>query len=152
MILALDLGMRCGWAFRHRNGKTIFSGMCDLAPASQRRFEGGGMRYVRMHELLEDMYQREPVHQVFYEEVRAHKGTSAAHVYGGMQAILTAWCEHRDTPYAAIPVAQIKKFATGHGNASKEEMCAAFEAIVGRPPESPDEADAYWLLASQDGR
>ena len=101
------------------------------------------MRYLRFHTRLRDLHG---VDRVVYEEIRRHAGTSAAHIYGGLQAILTTWAEIRKIPYEAVPNGQIKKHATGKGNASKAMMCDAFRRAVGRDPVSSDEADAWWLL------
>jgi Holliday junction resolvasome RuvABC endonuclease subunit len=80
-----------------------------------------------------------------FEEVRRHAGVDAAHAYGGFLATLTAWCEHHQIPYQGVPVGTIKKHATGRGNASKDEMVAAMQALGFRPADD-DEADALALL------
>lgn len=82
---------------------------------------------------------------VYFEEVRRHVGTDAAHVYGGFVATLTAWCENNQIPYEGIPVGTIKKAATGRGNASKEEMIQAMRA-KGHNPKDDNEADALAIL------
>lgn len=46
--------------------------------------------------------------------------------------------------YFEVAPAQLKKYATGNGGASKDEMVAAAEAAGGRPA-NHDEADAWWL-------
>ncbi|MEA2067828.1 MAG: hypothetical protein U9P12_01390 [Verrucomicrobiota bacterium] len=45
-----------------------------------------------------------------------------------MLAILTAWCEAAAVPYRGVPVAAIKRHATGKGNARKEHVIAAVKA------------------------
>jgi Holliday junction resolvasome RuvABC endonuclease subunit len=91
-----------------------------------------------------------PLTRVVFEEVRAHKGTAAAHTYGAFLGQLTAWCELHQVPYQGVPVATIKKHATGKGNAGKEEMIAAARAR-GYSPIDDNEADAlailHWALA-----
>ena len=69
----------------------------------------------------------------------------AAHVYGGLMATLTAWCEHHSIAYEGIPVGTIKKFATGRGNAGKPEMIDA-AVTAGFRPKDDNEADAIHLL------
>jgi Holliday junction resolvasome RuvABC endonuclease subunit len=86
-----------------------------------------------------------PIGVVFFEEVRAHRGTAAAHWYGGFLAHLTAWCEHRAIAYQGVPVATIKKHATGKGNAGKDDVIAAMKA-QGFALAADDEADALALL------
>lgn len=142
-ILALDLGTNCGWAYLDQAG-LVLSGTWDLAPASQRRWEGGGMRYVRFVDYLRKLPKPE---RVAYEEVRRHKGVDAAHAYGGFQAALMSWCEAEGIPYEAYPVGMIKKHATGKGNANKEAMIeSAQRKWAGTKVEDDNQADALWLL------
>ena len=120
------------------------SGEWTLKPS---RFEGGGMRFVKFVGFLNEIRGRMPVRMVAYEEVRRHAGTDAAHVYGGLQATLTSWCEQLDPklPYEAVPVGTIKKHWTGKGNANKDAMMAeAFRR--GWQPQGDNEADALALL------
>ncbi|AQX30994.1 crossover junction endodeoxyribonuclease RuvC [Bartonella schoenbuchensis] len=141
-ILCLDLGTKTGWAISSEDG-TIASGTVNF---STRRFEGGGMRYLRFKQwLTETKAILEHIDAVYFEEVRCHIGTDAAHVYGGLLAILTSWCEHHQTPYQGIPIATIKKAMTGRGNAPKTEMIKAVRA-KGHEPEDDNEADALAIL------
>lgn len=143
--LALDLGTNCGWAYRY--GGAVISGAWSLKPG---RYDGGGMRFVRFIEHLDKLHDAKPIGVVYFEEVRAHKGVDAAHVYGGLMATLQAWCEQRSIPYEGVPVGAIKKFATGKGNAGKPQMVAAVEDW-GYAPASDDEADALALLLLKTG-
>lgn len=137
--LALDLGTNTGWALR-RDGTTI-SGTASFKVG---RYEGGGMRYLRFQRWLDEL-ARDGVDSIWFEEVRRHAGTDAAHVYGGLLATLTAWCEHHGIPYSGVPVGTIKKHATGKGNANKDAMIAAAVAR-GFTPVDDNEADALALL------
>ena len=139
-ILALDLGTHTGWAAW--TGASVVSGAWDFTP---RRFDGGGMRFLRFQALLRHALDDLRAERVFYEEVRAHAGTDAAHIYGGLWAVLTAHCESRQIPYAGVPVATIKRHATGKGNASKAAMLDAARHR-GWNPADDNEADALWLL------
>lgn len=144
-ILALDLGTKTGWAIQKSNG-LILSGTNTEA---SKRYEGGGMRYLRFENWLTDMKNNmDCIDIIYFEEVRRHVGTDAAHVYGGYMATLTKWAEHHEIPYAGIPVGTIKRFITGKGNASKS---AVIEAVISRgySPIDDNEADAIALLLSQ---
>lgn len=145
-ILALDLGTSCGWAYRYYNA--IISGAWDLKP---NRYSGGGMRFIKFIAFLDELHDAKPIGMVFFEEVRAHKGVDAAHVYGGLMATLQAWCEQKGIPYEGVPVGEIKRFATGKGNASKEAVQSAVEDW-GYFPKTFDEADALALLCCRSGR
>ena len=141
MILALDLGTTTGWAYGRAG--VLVSGVWNLKGS---RFEGGGMRFLRFQGLLDELHKSSPVGRIGYEEVRRHAGTDAAHVYGGLQGVLTAWAEDQGIPYEGVPVGTIKKFWTGKGNANKEVMV---DACVKRGIEVTDhnEADAVALLS-----
>ena len=150
-LLALDLGSTLGWAVRLADG-TITSGTAAFRPG---RFEGGGMGWLRFRRWLDSMASSAgPLGSIVFEEVRRHAGTTAAHVYGGFLAHLTAWCEGSGVPYQGVPVGTIKRFATGKGNAPKDVVIAAMRAR-GFAPADDNEADALalllWAIAAQDG-
>jgi Holliday junction resolvasome RuvABC endonuclease subunit len=141
-ILALDLGQKTGWAVRNADG-AIASGTVEFKPG---RFEGGGMIFLRFKAWLEELDETAGgVTAVYFEEVRAHRGTLAAQVHGGFLAHLTARCEFHRIPYRGVPVATIKKHITGRGNADKDTVIAAVRALGFRPADD-NEADALALL------
>jgi Holliday junction resolvasome RuvABC endonuclease subunit len=141
-ILALDLGTSTGWAIRDHDG-LITSGTVSFKPG---RFDGGGMRYLRFTNWLTEIDRLAgPIAAIWYEEVRAHRGVDASHVYGGLLATLTAWAELRGVPYSGTPVGTIKRHATGKGNADKPAMVAAVRDR-GFSPADDNEADAIALL------
>ncbi len=141
-ILALDLGTTTGWALRGNDGH-ITSGSESFRP---QRFEGGGMRYLRFGRWISEIQKSVSELQfLYFEEVRRHVSTDAAHAYGGFLATLTAWCEHHGIPYLGVPVGTIKKHATGKGNAGKDAVIAAVRAL-GFDPADDNEADALALL------
>ena len=76
-MLALDLGTTTGWALRAPDG-LITSGTVSFRPG---RFDGGGMRYLRFTNWLTEMDRLSgPIAAIWFEEVRRHAGTDAAHV------------------------------------------------------------------------
>lgn len=141
-ILALDLGSTTGWAIRN-NRCRILHGTAEFRPT---RFEGGGMRYLRFGKWLDQTLDvTGGIDAVYVEEVRRHVGTDAAHVYGGLLATLTSWCEGHGIPYQGVPVGTIKRFATGKGNADKQAMIGAVRER-GFDPADDNEADAIAIL------
>ena len=141
-LLALDLGTTPGWALHCADG-LITSGTASFRNG---RFDGGGMRYLRFTNWLGEMERLSgPIAAIWFEEVRRHAGTDAAHVYGGLMATLTAWAELRGVPYEGVPVGTIKRHATGKGNANKDAMIAAARAR-GFSPADDNEADAIAIL------
>ncbi|HEY7762456.1 MAG TPA: crossover junction endodeoxyribonuclease RuvC [Actinomycetota bacterium] len=140
-VLGIDPGTACGWALV-TDGRRVASGVWDLKP---RRHEGGGMRFLRARSMLRQIVGSYPVDAVAYEEVRRHMGVDAAHVYGGIVAVVAAELEERSIPYRGIPFATAKRCATGKGNADKAAMVAAFVAREGVEPADDNEADALFI-------
>ena len=140
MELYLDLG-------KSKGGCTDDNGALTSGTVSFKndRFEGGGMRFLRFKEWLtrfEKTAGRPSA--VYFEEVRAHAGTTAAQVYGGFLGMLTAWCEFRRIPYRGVQVQDIKEAVTGKRAGKKEGVIAAVTAL-GFAPANDDEADAIAL-------
>jgi Holliday junction resolvasome RuvABC endonuclease subunit len=151
-ILAIDPGTHCGWAIR--NGNMYYSGTWDLSTG---RFSGGGMRYLRFCKFLDEAKlstSGQVFDAVYFEEVRAHKGTDAAHVYGGIVAHLMTWCEQQQPkiPYQGIPVSHVKRAATGKGGGKGTDKPAMVAAAKLAWPEQDikddNQADALWILRS----
>lgn len=142
-ILAIDPGTQCGWCVRH-DATRIDAGTWDLSP---RRFEGAGIRYVRLRALLVEVLERAKPEVVAFEQVRRHMGVDAAHIYGGIVAVVMSECESRGIAYQGVHVQDIKKLATGKGNAKKDAMLAAanerWKLTLG--PKDENEADARWI-------
>ena len=150
-ILALDLGTTTGWAIRDFDG-LITSGTVSFKPS---RYDGGGMRYLRFTNWLTEIDRLSgPIEAIYFEEVRRHAGTDAAHVFGGLLAVLTSWGELRGLPYQGVPVGTIKKHASGKGNAPKQAMIDAARQR-GFNPADDNEADAIaillWALETKGG-
>ncbi len=82
MILCIDLGTQMGWAMD--SGTSINSGTLSLA---SRRFEGGGMRFLRFQKWLDETRGLvDNIKAVYFEEVHRHAGTDAAHIVRALLA------------------------------------------------------------------
>ena len=155
VLLGLDLGTDCGYAFAdYVPGTPITWGphQSGLLRLDARRFEGGGVRYVRFRNFLNEM---NPV-LIGFEEIQFRQSSvGAAAVYHGLMAVMSGWCESHDpvVPYCGITPGEIKCQATGKGNASKLQMIEAANAKLGASLKpTPDKdgqddiADAMWAL------
>lgn len=140
-VLALDLGTSTGWAM-HVGDRKIESGTVSFRPS---RYDGGGMRYLRFRGWLNSISANTGLTAIYFEEVRRHAGTDAAHLYGGFMATLTAWCEQQKVAYQGVPVGTIKRFIAGKGNADKQEVITAVRSRGYRPIDD-NEADAIAIL------
>ncbi len=142
VMLALDLGTTTGWALRSAD-RTVVSGTVSFRPS---RYNGGGMRFVRFRGWLDQLGEDAgALTEIYFEEVRRHVGTDAAHLYGGFLATLTAWAEQRGIAYRGVPASTIKRHVTGKGNADKAAVIATVRA-KGFGPADDNEADALALL------
>jgi crossover junction endodeoxyribonuclease RuvC len=150
MYLTVDLGTTTGFAVGSED--YMVSGVWNLKPS---RYDGGGMRFVKFRQRLNEILQAyNRLDLVVFEEVRRHMSTDAAHVYGGLLAILTEWCEANDIAYTGVPVGTLKKSWCGKGNASKDLMIVEAERR-GYAPVDDNEADALalfnWALKDYSG-
>lgn len=150
-ILALDLGGKCGWAL-YSDG-VVTSGTWKLVKTTtKKRRELPGYRFVRFNAELEKIEATGELDHIFYEEVHAHAGTDAAHIYGAFRGLLMFYCDNRfkPLPYGSYGVGTIKKRATGKGNAKKPQMIeAANKKLFKRcryKVTDDNEADALWIL------
>jgi Holliday junction resolvasome RuvABC endonuclease subunit len=142
-ILALDFGSKTGWA--HSNG---LSGSWDLRV---KRDESTGMRLIRMVAKLNEILHASGVDLVVFEGVRhgnpkmIGSTTSLAEMKGAFEL----WANSQDPVinYRAYSPSEIKKWATGKGNAKKEAMLSAAKAKWPTAVFLDDNhVDALWLL------
>ncbi|MDA9163545.1 hypothetical protein N9N97_01545 [Rickettsiaceae bacterium] len=142
IILALDLGTKTGWAMIDKHTSITSGTECFKV----NKFQSTGMVFLKFKRWLTELKNRyKHIDYVYFEAVRRHLGTDAAHMYGGFMAHLTAWCEHHDIPYQGVAVGTIKKHIAGKGNASKQEVINAVK-LKGFKPIDDNEADALALL------
>lgn len=144
--LALDLGTRTGWAISKKDTfgthKIIKSGSVNFMGG---RFSGGGIRFLKFQQFIENLFCEYKFELIFFEEVRRHLGVDAAHIYGGFWGAISAWAEKNEIAYEGVPVGTIKKYITGRGNASKIDVINAVRKL-GFFPIDDNEADAISIL------
>jgi Holliday junction resolvasome RuvABC endonuclease subunit len=150
VVIGLDLGTKTGWSVLDYSGNRLASGHWNFQP---KRFESGGMRYIRFRAALRELIRAWPNSAVGFEAVRRHRGVAAAHVYGGLMATMQSLLDDKEhkIPYLGIGVGTIKKHATGKGNAKKDMMIASAEERWGTDTwtcKSDDEADALWVASA----
>ena len=144
--LCLDIGTHMGWSI-DLSGISIESGVANL---SVKKKQHQGVLYLNAKDLLEARNSEWKIDRIVYEDVKAHKGVQAAHVYGGLLGVVLSWAATRGVPCIGIGVGTIKKHATGKGNAKKDAMIAS-AVERGHSPADDNEADAIAILyASRD--
>lgn len=137
-ILAIDPATKCGWA--HSCGA---SGVWDL---SVKRDESAGMRLMRLKSKLNACYET-GFDLLVFEAARnaAPKMQGALVIQSQLQGVIVLWCEEKAIDYRGYSPTEIKKHATGKGNANKSAMIKAANER-GWHPADDNEADAMWLL------
>jgi len=141
-ILALDPATSCGWA--HSCG---LGGTWDC---SIRRDESAGMRLIRLRGKLCEIRDSAGVDLCVFEAARnaAPKMQGALVVGAMLQAVIMQWCIDNKVEYQGYSPTEIKKFATGKGNAGKDDM---FKAAKTKWPSvefvDNNHVDAQWILA-----
>ena len=133
-ILSLDIATKTGWKTR------TASGVWDFKP---NRGESEGMRVVRFKHKVKEMINLEDINLIAYERPAGlHK--SSIMVASEMIGVLKDLCIELNVNLACYSATEIKKFATGKGNANKDAMIKA--AIdLGFTPKDDNEADAIHL-------
>jgi len=138
-IFAIDPATHCGWAI----SRTVY-GCWDLTP---KRDESAGMRLIRLRSKLQEIIKSEKINLVVFERPGGRfKG--AIIVQSELQGQIKVVCEDLSIDYRAYSSMEMKKYATGKGNAGKPAMIAAAKTKLGYPKDqnNDNECDALWLL------
>lgn len=143
-ILALDLGTKTGWAISPTQDKDrVYSGVQDF---SLKRGESPGMRFLRFDRWLY-MFIAENDPDIIVYEMPHHRGGAATAVLGGLVGILLKACAETNTEHTTIHSMTLKKYATGSGKASKEEMIKKASIYFNKQVQDNNEADALLIWA-----
>src|ERR1700746_2188451 len=115
-ILALDPATQLGWAL-----SPLLSGVWDL---SLKRDESMGMKFMRLRAKLNELTENYRIQLVVYEAARnAMPKMQGSLVHQAqLQAIIIDWATGAGVESKGYSPKEIKKWATGNGNASKEAM------------------------------
>lgn len=134
-ILALDVATHCGWATNTAHGTW------DLTP---KRDESGGMRLIRFKSKLREVVELENIDVIVFERSAGfHK--SALIVQSELHGVLKLFCEENKIEHKAYSASEIKKFATGKGNAKKDAMIKAAQEKYGYVGNDDNTADALHI-------
>jgi crossover junction endodeoxyribonuclease RuvC len=161
-ILALDLGTKTGWAYRDAKG-VISTGTWVLqtpeettAAALLRRDRTLDMRVPVLYRKLKTFWEEVKVKQDFidgldflvFEDVQFSKFTQQTQLWSSLRAAVWLFCFNYGIARDCCPVATLKKFATGSGNAPKPVMIEAAKKLFPQIEMTFDDnaADALCLL------
>jgi len=140
-IVALDFGTKCGWCYCDPGGPR--AGTENLRYARDSK----GMFLIRFEQFLNRLHGL-GVDLVVFEDVVFSKFPKATQTWGAMFYFLAKWCEENGVEHCGVSVSEIKRWATGKGNAAKPAMVAACNERYGLAlgPKDDNEADARLLL------
>jgi len=138
-IIAIDPGIKTGWA---RN-----DGINGVDDFSTRSRESKGLRYLRFQKWLSEVCQGCDV--VVYEKP-IHRHYAAMRSHSNFEGVLIAFCEDQGIQYKDYSPGEIKKHATGKGNANKAKMIETARERFGNIIDD-NHADALWLGWSRPG-
>lgn len=132
MILALDPATQLGYCSKEDSGSINFS----------QKYANDRVKMFR--NWLRDKVEQEGIEMIVYE-----KPTSgffqATRIHSHFEAIILLVCADYGLGYLELSAKEIKKWATGKGNAKKEQMMAACIEKLGVVPEDDNMADAIFI-------
>lgn len=132
----IDLGSKCGWAYGQ-------PGRIDVGTWRLKRTgENVGAMTLRLRNHLVELAPD----VIGYELITFRSTAYASQVYGALKSALEEYADGRGVPLIAYTPAQIKKRATGKGNARKPAVKAMAERAMGRKLPDDNAADAYWAM------
>ena len=136
-ILALDPATIFGWAIN----KYIY-GTWDLRI---KKDESPGMKFIRLRAKLQELYESESIELIVFERPGGRfKNDIISH--SKFQAIIEEFCAEKKIEQKGYSSKEIKKFATGIGNANKLRMIEAAKEKLEYQGNNDNEADALWIL------
>lgn len=134
-VLAIDQASNCGWATKNAYGVWDFN---------TRKDESSGMKMLRFRQKLKEVCQLEEITLIVYERVAGQHANSIIHA-AKMVAMIETFCEENNILYKAVSAGEVKRFATGKGNANKEKMVEAARLKYGYTGKDDNEADALHI-------
>ena len=145
-LLALDLATITGWCCELNGVQAV--GHWNLTPT---RDESKDMRIIRFIAKLREILDATEIKLIAFERP-AGRHAGAIIVQSELQGIMKSECLARGIAFNGYSSKEIKKFATGKGNAGKPAMIAAAKARWDYTGNDDNEADALaiWHLACED--
>lgn len=146
-LLALDIATETGWCTEIVKGH-IVSGVWDLTP---RKNESKGIRLIKFKASLHEVCKSESINLIVFEGAVSYS-KFPNHVGVELQGVLKLFCEENGIEYRSYMPTEIKKFASGKGNAKKDVMIQIAQTKYGMQGNNDNEADAICLyhLACKD--
>jgi len=140
-ILALDFGIKTGWA--SASDGVVESGVQEFP---LERGESPGMRFLRFNAWLAELLKITTPEVVIYERAH-HRGGYATDLLVGFSTRLQERCAVMKIEYEGVHSATLKKAAVGTGRADKKQMITeACRRFPDAKIADDNQADALLLL------
>lgn len=139
-ILALDLATETGFAVQRAGGGVVTGVFVCLKSINP------GARWVRFHDWLSELVDFEEPQMMIFEEPFIHmKHRTGLGISYGFKTLVEMAAAERGIRCYSIAPTKLKAWATGHGNASKDQMLT-FARSMGWNLSNDNEIDARFLL------
>ena len=136
-ILAIDPAIETGYATaRDCYGTWTLKKHAD---------ESAGIRLLRFQGHLKEIFELHGTDIVGYEKPGGRNYKGLIH-HAKLVAVIEKFCEDNCIEYKGYSASEIKKLATGKGNANKPAMIKAAQERLGYIGDNENEADALWIL------
>jgi len=148
-ILAIDPATKTGWATLI-NGQ-VESGVQDF---TKKRGESNGMLYIKFNAWLWELHKyaigfdpdgTTSFSLAIYEQAHM-RGAYATELLHGLTTRIQEFAAEIGAEYTAVHTGTLKKYITGRGNASKDDIIDWFTEKMRRRPINDNESDAYAVL------
>ena len=139
-VVGLDLSIAATGACYQSAGRVVTE--CWKLPAKL-----GDRRLWTLAQRVGDLAVYDPRPDLFVIEdlpTHAHGAGITGMVHGAVRTVLLELA----VPYALVPPATLKKYATGKGNADKTAMALALYKRTGLELADDNQVDAWWLRAA----
>lgn len=139
-ILAIDPAEKTGFAFF--NQKDVNYGLQSF---KLKRDENFGSKLIRFKTFIEKMIEENEINFISFERPSGHM-PAAIMSHAKFVAVMELICTEREIPYCGFSASEIKKSATGKGNANKIDMIAYAKKDFAYKGKDDNEADAIHIL------
>lgn len=135
-VVGFDIALITGYGVVERYGEDYYT--VDHGIVRVRGKDGPG-RYASAYSLYEGLLREHRPNLVCAELVNFGKFRLAYKSFCGLRSVLLLACAQCGVPYTEVSTSTLKEYWTGHGRASKAEMCATARDLTGIPLWSKEE-------------
>lgn len=150
VIVGLDLGRNTGVVTLHPDGKATGHTWTLRHDKSFVDRDGNGFQDFSkaLFNYIFSIDLEYPDHHIIigYEDVQFIRSRAQTNIWSGLRAVVYVECTDHTDYIHSVPTGTLKKYATGKGNASKEQMMKTIpDGIFDDIVITDDIADAYWV-------